>query len=274
MPRALWKGNVSFGLVNVPIGLYSAEHRTEIRLHMLDSRNHARVRYERINEATGEEVPWDRLERAYEYDGKGYVVLSDEDFGKASPRTSHSIEIEDFVPEHEIDAVFYDKPYYLVPDKTGQKAYVLLREALRQTGMVGVARVVIRTREHLAVLKPEGPALVLDLIRYPQELRPVTQYDLPSENPADYGIQSKELEMAKRLVQSMATDWEPERYHDEYREKLMQFIEEKMRVGEAAQAPAAAEEEKVEAEEVIDLSEVLRRSVERSERERQKVPAH
>lgn len=269
MARAIWKGNVSFGLVNVPIDLYSAEHRTDIQLHMLDTRNKARVRYERVNEATGEEVPWNEVVKTYEYDDKGYVLLSDEDFEKASPNTSHSIAIEDFVPEHAIDAVYYDKPYYLVPGKGGEKGYVLLREALRQTGNVGVARVMIRSREHLAVLKAEGRALVLDIIRYPQELRSVSEYDVPSERAEDYAIQPRELEMAKRLVETMATEWQPERYRDEYRERLLRLIEEKMRTGEAARPPAA-EEEEVEAGKVVDMTEVLRRSVERTQEERRK----
>jgi DNA end-binding protein Ku len=261
---------VSFGLVNVPIGLYPAEQRTDIQLHMLDSRDFARVRYERINEATGDEVPWNDIVKAYEYGDKGYVALTDEDFERASPKTSHSNEIQDFVPADAIDAIFYDTPYYLVPGKGAEKGYVLLREALRQTHTVGVARVVIRTRENLAVLKPEGRAIVLDLIRFAQELRPVEQYDIPAANAAEYGVQDREIEMAKRLVQAMATDWQPQRYQDEYRSRLLALIEEKVRVGASRRPPTVEEEEAVEAGKVVDMTEVLRRSVERSERERRK----
>lgn len=265
MARAIWKGMVTFGLVNVPIELYTAESRSELKFHLLDSRNKARVKYARVNEITGEEVPWNELVKAYEYDhGTGnYVILDDKDFEQASPKTSHSIEIEDFVEKKAIDYVYFDKPYYLVPGKGGEKGYVLLRKALCETGTVGIARVMIRTKEHLAVLLPEDRALVLDIIRFPQELRATTEFDFPSENLDDYSVKQREIDMAKQLIENMQTEWEPDKYHDQFRERLMSWIEEKAQKGEAARAPTP-EAPEVEEGKVLDMTDVLRRSLEKT----------
>jgi DNA end-binding protein Ku len=270
MPRAIWKGTVSFGLVNVPIGLYPVE-RTGTHLHfqLLDNRDKAHVRYMRVNEVTGEEVPWNEVVKAYEDENGQFIVLSEEDFEKAAPRTSHTIEIEDFVPAGSVNTLFFDKPYYIVPSKGAEKGYVLLREALRQTQTVGIARVTIRTREHLAALVPEGDALVLDLIRFPEELRNADEYGFPAQDLERYKVQPRELDMARRLVEAMISEWKPEQYHDRYRELLLKFVEEKQRRGEAAQPPAPeVAEEGVEAGAVIDMTEMLKRSVQKTQRER------
>lgn len=262
--RPVWKGQISFGLVNVPITLYSAEKRTDVQFRMLDSRNNARVRYERVNEETGEEVPWNEIVKGYEHDEGNYVLLTDEDFKQVKPESSQTIELEQFVPAKAVDYVFFDKPYYLVPGRRGEKGYVLLRETLRRSGKIGIARVVIRAREYLAALLPEGDALVLDLMRYPQELRKPEEFDLPREEIQAYKVSDREIKMAEQLVESMSEDWVPEGFQDEYRERLLDYIERKARQAgavvprsaEAAEPPASAE--------VIDLMDLLKQSVERT----------
>src|SRR5262245_2347310 len=177
MARPIWQGQIAFGLVNIPVGLYSVERRTDVNFHLVDSRNSARVRYERVNEETGEEVPWDKVAKAYEYDGGNYVVLSDKEVEKAVVEMTKTIEIERFVELEEIDPLYFSKPYYLVPTKGGDKGYVLLREAMADSGRAGICQVVIRTRQYLAAVVARGNALVLDLLRYDAELRKPDEFD-------------------------------------------------------------------------------------------------
>ncbi len=271
MARSIWKGAISFGLVNVPVGLYAAENRSDLHFTMLDSRNKAHVRYQRVNEVTGEEVPWDTIVKAYEYDDGNFVVVTDEDFKRASVEATQTVEIEDFVDKNAVNYVYFDKPYYLVPGKKGEKGYVLLRETLRRTNKVGIARVVIRSKEHLAALIPEGNALVLDLIRFKQELRDPAEYNLPGENMDDYKVSSKEIDMAEKLVEAMSSEWEPDKYHDEYREKLMSYIEQKMREGKGEEIPEPAPSPEPEGR-VIDMMDLLKQSVEATAQSRGKQP--
>jgi DNA end-binding protein Ku len=264
MARPIWKGHITFGLVNIPVTLFSAEVRTDLHFNMLDSRNNARVRYERVNEATGEEVPWDQIVKAFEYDDNNYVILEEEDFKRAAPESTQTVEIEDFVEQDAIEYVYFDKPYYLVPGKKGEKGYVLLRETLRRSKKVGIAKVVIRKREYLAALVPEGEMLVLELLRFHQELRPVNEFDVPGHDIEDYKISKRELEMAGQLVEAMTSTWEPAKYHDEYRDALMAWIEKKAAAGGAAPSAEASEETKEPAGEIVDFMELLKRSVEKS----------
>jgi DNA end-binding protein Ku len=260
--RAVWKGHVSFGLVNIPVSLYAAEHRQTLQFHLLDSRDQRRVRYERVNEETGEEVPWDQIVKGFEYEDGLYVLLSAEEMETAAGKVAKVIEIEDFVAVEEIDPVFFDKPYYLEPGKGGRKSYALLRETLRQAGKVAVAQVAIRTREHLACLMVRGECLVLELIRFPQELRGHDFLDLPSTK--DVKISKREVDLALQLIENMTSAWSPDRYHDEYRQNLMKFIEEKVARGElSAGAPPVESEEGEEAGEVVDLMEYLRKSLDK-----------
>jgi DNA end-binding protein Ku len=261
MARAIWKGNISFGLVNIPISLYPAETRTDLHFNLIDSRNHARVRYERVNELTGEEVPWDEIVRGYEYDGGNYVLLTDEDFRRADVKASQTIEIEDFVDRGAVPYAYFDKPYYPVPAKGGAKGYVLLRETLRRTGRIGIARVVIRTREYLAAVIPEGKALVLELLRYSQEIRPQDEFEFPEEDLEKYRISEKELKMAETLVETMVSEWDPKRYHDVYRDSLMAWIQKKIETGQTEVTPEA-EEEAPRPTRVIDMMKLLQKSVE------------
>lgn len=258
--RAIWKGSISFGLVNIPIGLYSATRKEDLSFRQLREGDLSQIRYKRVAEADGDEVPWEKIVKGYEYEKGQFVVVTDEDFEKAAPEASQSIDITDFVELSEIDPIFFDKPYYLEPQKGGKKAYALLRETLKQTGRVGIAKVVIKTREHLAAVKPKGDALVLELMHFPEEVLDAGGLDLPREEE----IGKKELDMAKTLVETMSGEWEPEKYKDEYREKLIKLIEEKVaRGGEAAPSAKATPRK---ATNVVDLVEVLQRSLAESKK--------
>jgi DNA end-binding protein Ku len=259
MAQAIWTGHISFGLVNVPVSLHSMEAKSsDLSLHLVDRRNGAAVRYKRVNEDTGEEVPWDEIVRGYEADA-GTILLTDEDLEAAQPAATQSLDLELFVDAASIDPVSIDKPYMLVPAKKGAKAYVLLREAMEKTGTVGIGRVVLRTRQYLAALKVEGDALVLLLLRYNDQIRPISKFEIPKESASALGIKPKEMEMATSLIESMQSEWEPEKYHDEYKEKVIARIEEKARTGEFA--PREETEETEKRGEVVDLMAALKKSL-------------
>jgi DNA end-binding protein Ku len=259
MPQAIWTGNISFGLVNVPVSLYSLESReSEIGLRLVDRRNGAAVKYKRVNEDTGEEVPWDEVVRGYDADA-GTVLLTDEDLDEAQPSANQSVDLEEFVDDEELDPLSIEKPYMLVPTKKGAKAYVLLRDTMRKTGTIGIGRVVLRTRQYLAALRPHDDALVLLVLRYHHQLRPMSSFAIPKESSSELGIKAKELEMASSLVESMRGEWEPEKYKDDYREKLIARIEEKAATGEFS---PREEVQPVAKGEVVDLMAALKRSLE------------
>ena len=268
MPRPIWKGHITFGLVNVPVTLYSGEERQDIQFHLLDSRDTRRVRYQRVNEETGEEVPWGDIVKGFEYDGGQYVLLSDEEMKGVNPELTRRIEIEDFVSQTSIDPVYFDKPYLLEPGKGGDKGYALLRETLRLSDRIGIARVVIRSREHLAALLVRGDMLVLNLIRFPQELRDPAEIKLP--DTAAIKMSSREIDLAVQLVDSMTTEWDPHRYHDEFRESLMTYIQDKVKRGEisAGSVPKPPEETADEDENVVDLMAYLKKSVTEARKQR------
>lgn len=261
MARAIWKGSITFGLVNIPVGLYTAEKREEVSFHLLDRRNMARVRYKKVNEANNKEVPWEDTVRGYEYQEGKYVVLSDEDLRRASPEKTQTVDILDFVDLEEIDPRFFDKPYYLAPDKRGAKSYALLRETLRRTRKVGIATVVIRTKQYLAAVTVHEDVIVLDILRYGHELRAWEDLDLPKGKE---GVSERELEMAERLVEGMVSEWDPDRYKDTYVEDLMAMIQRRVKAGqtEAGAEPAPEEEERPARGKVVDLMALLKQSVE------------
>jgi len=259
MPRPIWKGHISFGLVNVPVVLHPAEQRTDLHFNLIDSRDRARVRYERVNESTGEEVPWNQIAKGYEYSDGNYILLSDADFKRAAVEATQTIEIEDFVDSGSIDGIYIDKPYYLEPGKRGEKGYVLLRETLKRTKQVAVAKVVIRARQHLAAIAPRGDGLLLLLLRFQQELRDSRDLDLPGGSVKSFKISEKELKMAEQLVASMHSDWDPKAYQDDYRARLLAWIEKKAK-SEGAE-PLVSGEEEPEPVEVINIMDLLEKSV-------------
>jgi DNA end-binding protein Ku len=259
-PRAIWNGNVSFGLVNVPVTLHSFERKFDLSFKLLDSRNNATIRYERVNEVTGEEVPWDEIVKAYEYSKGNYVVLTEDEFKEAAGENEPVIEIRDFVKREQIADVFFEKPYIVAPAKRAEKGYVLLREVLKKKKVVGIARVPIRTREYLAAIMPLEEALVVMILRYGQELRSVSDFAIPEGGLEQFRVSPRERELAEQLVESMTVKWEPSHYADEYRERLMAWIEEKAETGSIK--PAKGEEpDREEATNVIDLTELLRKSM-------------
>jgi DNA end-binding protein Ku len=260
MPRAIWKGNIAFGLVNIPISLYSGESRPDIQLHMVDSRNHARVRYERVNAETGEEVPWDAMVKGYEYEEGRYVLLSQEELEGVIPNLTKTIQIDDFVNLSDIDPILFDKPYILEPGKRGHKAYALLRETLRQTGRAGIAKVVIRTREYLTALFVREEVLMLILLRFPQELNSADALDIPDS--IDFKPNKRELDLAIQLVEHMSVDWDPTNYRDEYRANLMEYIESKVQSGDGGVKVRSRDgEDEEDGGNVVDLLDYLQRSV-------------
>jgi len=271
MPHTIWKGSISFGLVNIPVGLHSAEKRKDLSFTLLDSKNLAPVGYRRVNKKSGKEVPWGDIVKGYEYEDSRYVVLRADDFKRANVKASQTIDIVSFVDAAEIPSVFFDKPYYLEPVGNGRKSYALLREALKRTGKVGVATVVIHTRQYLAVVVPLAKALVLNLLRFPDELRSIDELDLPEESLTEQGVGEKELNMAEMLVGTMVDRWEPDRFHDKYREDLMNLIQHRIETGqiESVEEPMPEVPQPTGAE-VIDLMALLKQSIEKSEELRKK----
>ncbi len=264
MARPIWKGNISFGLVNIPISLHSAVKKNEMHFELLDKRTKSQVRYERVSEQTGQQVPWDQIVKGYKYHGEDYIVLDDEDFKKAAVEATQTIEILDFVPLDRIEFRYFEKPYYVVPEKKAEKGYALLREVLKRTGMVAISKVVIRSRQYLIALVPQGEALVMNTLRYNDELRDPSELKFPSEDIEQYKVTEKELQIAQMLVESMSSQWDPARYHDDYREALMEWIEKKARAGGAMPPSQGEVEGKEETGKVVDMMELLKKSVQRA----------
>ncbi len=220
--RAIWTGAIGFGLVNIPVRIFSATQDSNLNLDMLDKKDHAKIRFKRINEDSGREVSWENIVKAYNYDGK-YGVLDDEDFQKASPEKSKIIEILECVKETEIESIFYETPYYLEPQKSGVKAYALLREALGKSGKVGLGNFVMRTKEALCVLKPMGNIILLQQIRFAQEIRNVNDLEIPARSE----IKSGELKMAMALIEQLSAKFNIEKYKDTYSDQLLKLIQAK-----------------------------------------------
>jgi DNA end-binding protein Ku len=263
--RPIWKGSIDFGLVNIPVNLYSAQTSSRLDFDLLDKRDFSRVRYRRVNEKTGEEVPWDQIIKGYEYEKGEYVALTDKDFAEANVEATQSIEIMDFVDAADISPLHYETPYYLEPLKNGRRAYALLREVMKRTGKVGIAKVVIRARQRLAALMVQGPLLVLNILRYAHELRDASRLELP-ETGAKVAVSNQEIKMAEQLVENMVGDWSPGKYHDEYYEDLLELIEKKVKAGQTKVVESAGEAPQPKrAGKVIDIMHLLRQSVKQSQ---------
>jgi DNA end-binding protein Ku len=261
MARSLWKGAISFGLVNVPVELHSAKKRAaELDMTMLDKRDLAPVGYKRVNKATGKEVAWGDVVKGYEYKDDKYVVLSDEDFRRANPEASRTVDILAFVELADIEPQYFETPYYLKPEKRGEKAYALLRETLQKAGKAGVASVVIRTKQYLAALVAQDDLLVLNTLRYAQELKAPSELEIPKAK-----VTPKELDMALRLVDDMADKWQPAKYKDTYRDDLLKRIKEKVKAGQTEELtePEKDAARPAKGADVIDLMALLKKSVEK-----------
>jgi len=263
MARPLWKGAITFGLVHIPVERHPAEERKEFKFSMLDKRDLSPVGYKRYSKTSGKEVDWKDVVKGYEYEKDQYVVLSDEDFRRANVKASQTIDIEAFVPANEIPPQYFETPYYLVPTERGQKVYALLRETLRSTGRVAVAQVVIRTAQHLAVVVTVGKVLMLNTLRYADELRPTKDFALPEEGLKGAHVTSKEVDLAKRLIDDMTERWNASEFKDTYHQDLMRRIEEKIKKGETKQItePDSEETETPRSAKIIDLAALLKESI-------------
>lgn len=265
MARSVWKGSIAFGLVSIPVELYPAEDRKEFKFSMLDKRDFSPVGYKRYSKRSGKEVEWSDVVKGYEYEKDQYVVLSDEDFRRANVKASRTIEIQSFAGENDIAPEFFETPYYLVPGEGGEKVYALLRETLRSTRRVAVGQFVLRSTQHLVAVKPSGRALMLVMLRYADELKGTSGFELPAQSLKDARVTPKEIELAKRLIDDMTEKWNPASYEDSYHEDLMARIHEKIKKGETKEIVEASSDEAGEprATNVIDLAALLKRSIDR-----------
>jgi len=264
MPHAIWRGSISFGLVTIPVSVMPAEEPRELAFHLLDGRDMSAVHNKRVN-AAGDEVAWDDVVKGFEIEEGRWVVVTDDDMRAANVEATQTIDVLAAVCASEIDPEYFDKPYYLTPEKAGRKAYALLRETLSAEQRVALAKVVIRTRQHLAAIVPEGDALILELLRYPYELRGTADLDLPGPDLAAAGVTDAELALARQLVQAIAAPFDPEapEYRDTYRDDLLALIRRKAEGGEVAAAPA---QPAAPGGEVVDIVALLKRSLDEAKK--------
>ena len=256
MPRAIWSGAISFGLVNIPVKLYSAVSRKTVRFHQIDAESGQRIRQQRVNPGSGEEVPYEQIVKGYEISPDRYVTITPEELESLEPQKTRTIDIEEFVDLEQIDPIYYDHPYYLAPDKGAAKAYKLLLDAMEEADKVAIARVVIRSKENLVALRSYGGAITMETMLFPDE---VTQPDSIEELAAvdgDVKTTKRELDMAKQLIESLSGDFDPSGYRDEYRERVLDLIERK-----AAGETITIEEPVAEQKEVPDLMAALEASI-------------
>jgi DNA end-binding protein Ku len=272
-PRSLWKGAISFGLVHIPVALHSATSENTLDFDWLDKRSMDPVGYKRVNKKTGKEIAKENIVKGLAYEEGKYVILTDEEIAAAYPRTTQTIEIETFVGNTEIPFVYLERPYYVAPINKGQKVYALLRDTLHKTGRVGIARVVIQTKQHLAVLVPSGPGLVLNLLRWGEDIRSWEGLNLPPEGSKAAGLSDKELSMARQLVDDMTSKWKPENFRDSFKDEIMALVDKKVKAGktETVLQPEEPETGRGSAQ-IIDLTELLQRSL-RKKGDTDKTPA-
>ncbi len=259
--RSLWKGAISFGLVHVPIALYSATDESDLNFKMIDKRTMDPVGYKRINKKSGKEVAMADVVKGIEWEAGQFVLLTPEEIEKAYPKTTQTIEIEAFIPIKEIPFVYLEKPYYTAPVNRGQKVYALLREALAQSQMVGVAKVVLSNKQHLALLMPCGPALVLNLLRWGGEIRSWQALELPPQGVEAAGIKPAELNMAKQLISDMTSNWAADKFRDTFHDQVMKLVEDKAQAGHVEQVEKVVNDAAQAPNNVVDLTELLMRSI-------------
>ena len=271
MPSTIWTGSISFGLVNIPVSLVTAEQRDDLDFTLLDKRDSSPIGYQKISKRSGKPVPPDRIVRGVEQANGRYVVVSDADLRRASPERSQRIDILAFVDASAIPPLYFDRPYYLEPARGGERGYALFREALRRSDKVAVASVVVKTRQHLAAVLVHDRVLVLDVLRYAAELRDPSRLRVPGAALKALRISDRELKMAERLVAEMTEDWDPKQYHDEYRAELLAFIKKRSRAGKVTGAPETEDEPATpKRADIIDIAELLKRSLARTGEDRRR----
>jgi DNA end-binding protein Ku len=251
--RAIWKGNISFALVSIPISLFSATRRNELSFHYLHKKDMSPVSYKRFCDTEDTEVPWDEITRGYEFEKERYIEITDEDLDKADVELTKTIQIQEFVLEEEIDPVYFDKPYYLEPQKGGERAYALMRDALEGSKKVGIAKVVLKSKEHLAAVKSVGNMMTLQTMRFAHEIVDAGSLNLPAKAE----ISKKEMDLANTLIDSMSDRFDPSRYKDDYYEKVLKIIQMKI----AGVAPEAPVPQGPGPAKVVDLMEILKQSL-------------
>jgi DNA end-binding protein Ku len=261
MARGIWKGSISFGLVEVPVSLHSCAKSEEIRFTQLDKRNLSPIGYRRYNKADNEEVAWADIVRGYEYEDGKYAVLTDADLARADPKATRTIEILQFVDVAEIEPVFYETPYYVAPQHANSRAYALLRDALQQSGKAGIARVVLHTRDHLGALLVRKNLLVLDLLRYAHEVKSPSEIEIPEQDEKALRLKPAELQMAVQLIEGMSEAWKPERFTDEYRDAVLALVKQKVKAGKTAEIDDEEPESPKSRAEVYDLMPLLKKSI-------------
>ena len=261
MQKILWKGAISFGLVHIPVRLYAAEASHDLDLTMVDRRDFSPIGYSRINKKTGKEVAWENIVKAYEYEPDQYVVLSEEDIKRANVKATQTIDIQAFVDAHEVPITYFERPYYLAPDRGGDKVYALLRETLRRSEKIAIAQFVMRTKQYLVALLPQDDMIVLDTLRYADEIR-TAEFELPKSNLKEVGITPKELDMAMTLVDGMTEKWDPRQFHNTFKEDVLAIVDKKIKanqsktITEPETGPAPARRDNV-----VDLMALLKQSI-------------
>ncbi|MGC3028900.1 Ku protein [Burkholderia sp. DN3021] len=261
MARMIWKGAISFGLVHVPVQLFPATRTVKPSFRLLDKRSMDPVGYRQINKRTGKEVAREDIVRGYEYEKERYVVLTDDEIRAANPESTQTVDIVTFVDADAVSFLYLDTPYYLVPDRKGEKVYALLRDALKDSGKIGIAHVVMHDRQHLGALIPVGPLLALDTLRWQEELRPLDELPVPAGDAKRAGVSARELAMAKKLIDDMSGTWTPDEYRDTFRDDILELVERKVRAGSVEEIEDRPAQTARTAANVVDLTELLKRSL-------------
>ncbi len=262
MIRALWKGAISFGLIHIPVNLFSAENAHELDLDMLDKRDFAPIGFKRYNKTTGKDVKWEDIVKGYQYEDGQYVVLTPEDLKRANPEATQTIDILAFIDAEEVSPIYFEQPYYLTPGKGGDKVYALLRETLNKSGKIAIAQVIIRVKQHLAALMPMGDMIVLNLLRYEDEIKSMQDYELPKKGSAKTAVSDKEIKMAMSLVDGMTETWDPSAYKDSYRDDLLAMVKKKVASKQVHEINTEEVPAPSEGSNVVDIMALLKQSLE------------
>ncbi|EDZ99104.1 Ku protein [Burkholderia sp. H160] len=262
MAHMIWKGAISFGLVHVPVQLYPATQSEKVGFNLLDKRTIDPIGYKQINKRTGKDVARENIVRGFEYEKDHYVVLSDDEIRSANPESTQTVDILAFVDAPDISFLYLDTPYFLTPDRKGEKVYALLREAMTASSKIGVASVVLHNKQHLAALIPLGPVLALNTLRWADEVRSLDEFNVPPEGMKSAGVSTKELDMAKKLIDDMTERWDPMQYHDTFRDDIMALVERKIRLGKTEEVTEVeTPHESRRSADILDLSDLLKRSL-------------
>lgn len=262
MRSNIWKGSISFGLLNIPVSLQSADRSNEIHFSMLDKKDLGRIKYKKFNALTEKEVPYDRIVKGYEYEKNRFVMVNEADFKKANVKATQTIDIEDFVLLSEVDPLLFERPYYLAPQKGAEKGYYLLREALKKTKKVAIAKIVIRVKQHLVMLMPRDEYIVLEILRFAHEVKEADEVNYLKEVSKKTNYSPRELKMAEELIEGMTETWKPQKYKDTYYQDMMKVIQQKIKKGQGELVEEAPKETPIEAtDNVVDLMPLLKKSL-------------